>query len=145
MRRMLRQEASLAVTALGVTRPLAFRPHVRAVLRNKFQRRIVGHNAHDLCLSRLRTLWNTPEAAQPNACRKHPGANSYRVFSHCLPSYRLQCRNDAKVAWELEEVTPYYDRKASSACATRMPTLRTTRSAATASNIGDSIAINLGA
>ena len=76
----------------------AFRPHVRAPLRSKFQCGIVGQGSHHFSRLRSRTLRISQEAPHPDANRERPGPNRDDVFCHCWPPYRLQCRNDANVA-----------------------------------------------
>jgi len=63
---------------------LAFRSHVRVLLRNKLQRRIIGEKAHLRRLRRSRVMRGTPHAPDTHAHDEHSSADSYEVFGHLL-------------------------------------------------------------
>ena len=63
---------------------LAFRSHVRVLLRNNLQRGIIGEKAHFLRLRRSRVLRGTPQAPDSHSQDEHSSANGYEVFGHLL-------------------------------------------------------------
>ena len=63
---------------------LAFRSHVRVLLRNKLQRGIIGEKPHLLRPRRSRVLGGTPQAPDSHSHDEHSNANGYEVFGHLL-------------------------------------------------------------
>jgi hypothetical protein len=59
-----------------------------------------------------------------------------QAIANDLASAKSEPAPDCRDKADAEEATPPYDRKASRVWATRMPTLKTTRNAVRASNIG---------
>jgi len=95
------------------------------------------------CASQISYSANYPRSSTPPRQTLHPGTNNSDAVIAGLRTGR-SAETLPKLHGNWGEVMLHHDRKASSAWATRIPALRT-RNAATASNMGGSNAINMGA